>query len=198
MRRSRTTSLKLSTAAATLALLTSGIAFAAPASATTATATPAPARAWPEQCKSDGVNSRQVDLPGTRPTTWITGKNCVQLHQPQAPAWVSGRTAIDWDTMEEPITDRSKRFTSFKVTTRLESRPSQTGTDTVQSSRTCDFTANLNADFSGMNLYCYALPVDNPVDTILWWSTDATIVYDLEGDTQGPITWELEGSPQQV
>ncbi|WP_275902530.1 hypothetical protein [Streptomyces clavuligerus] len=39
--------------------------------------------------------------------------------------------------------------------------------------------------------------MDNPVDTILWWSTDATVVYDLEGDTQGPVTWELNGSPLQ-
>ncbi|MER7049123.1 hypothetical protein [Streptomyces jumonjinensis] len=197
MRFSNTSPRKLSAAAATLALLSGGIAFAAPSSAAPAAAAPAKAAAGPEQCTQ---NDRVMDLPGDKPDTWVHVDTCVKLHDlAQAPAWVSGRSAVNWQILVDQVIDRSKRFTSFKVTTRLESRPSATGADTVQSTRTCDFTANLNADWAhSTSLNCHAIPVDNPVDTILWWSTDSTVVYDLEGDTQGPITWELTGSPQQV
>ncbi|MFI1866115.1 hypothetical protein [Streptomyces jumonjinensis] len=60
-------------------------------------------------------------------------------------------------------------------------------THTVQSTRTCDFTANLNAHWARSTcLNCHAIPVDSPVDAILWWSTDSTVVHDLEGNGQGP------------
>lgn len=195
MRRSRTTSLKLSTAAATLALLTSGTAFAAPASATT-TGTPAVAAAGPEKCStSSGANGRDLDLPGDKPDTHVYIENCGQLHAPATgPAWVSGRTGINWMILVDQVIDRSKRFTSVKVTTRLESRPTATGSDTVRSSRTCDVTADLNAAWANSTgLNCHAAPVDYDGQ---WWSTDATVVYDLEGDGRGPVTWELLGSPQ--
>ncbi|ANW17295.1 hypothetical protein [Streptomyces clavuligerus] len=173
---------------AALAFLGGGAALAAPASAAPA----GPAAGTALRCATPG-DSRDLDLPGDKPDTQVHAENCVQI-QSGATGPVTGRTVLHWGILVDQVIDRSKRFTSVKVTTRLESRPTATGSDTVRSSRTCDVTADLNAAWANSTgLNCHAAPVDYDGQ---WWSTDATVVYDLEGDGRGPVTWELLGSPQ--
>ncbi|MER7046901.1 hypothetical protein [Streptomyces jumonjinensis] len=142
------------------------------------------------KCSTAPENTRDLDLPGQKPDTKVIVENCAEISD-QTTAY--GNTTIRWQMLVPQAIDQGKRFTSFKVTSRLESRPTPTGTDTVEASVTCDFTAQLNASLANSTgltcgpsgLFSYKL----------YWSIDSTIVYDLEGDGAGPITWQQGGSP---
>ncbi|MEV8534090.1 hypothetical protein [Streptomyces sp. NPDC051211] len=133
-----------------------------------------------------------LDLPGGRPDTEVNIPTCIEI----VPANnVRGKAILRWQMMVDQADIASKRFTSFKVTTRLENRDAG-GTDVVVTSKTCDFTADVNmatANDPTKDLVC--LSPAATLDSSKQWSGDATAVYDVEGDGKGPITWHLNGSP---
>lgn len=96
------------------------------------------------------------------------------------------------DFAPSPVT---KKFTSFKVESRLERRTESDPKDTVVSSVTCDFTDALNRQTSNADFNAYVCASPQKSLTAGLWSTDSTITYDVEGDGKGLISWELTGSP---
>ena len=98
--------------------------------------------------------------------------------------------------MAQTLRERNKG-TSFKITTRLESRPGKDNPDAIEATKTCDLTKLVNDHYTWF--------LDEPASTCtvpstlydgdLWWSSDSTVVYDIEGDGKGPVTKELLGSP---
>ncbi|MBT2421912.1 hypothetical protein J7F01_14905 [Streptomyces sp. ISL-22] len=134
-----------------------------------------------------------VVFPGNKPHTAYYVDNTVDLNG----ANVMGKAMLHWGILVDQVVDNSKRFTSFKITTKLEQRLTRFGADRVVSSRTCDLTRLVNDHYD----WFVDEPVNNcvasptPYDRELWWSSDSTIVYDIEGDTKGPITQELQGTP---
>lgn len=134
-----------------------------------------------------------VVLPGNKPHTAYYVENTAELKGSN----ITGKSVLSWNILVDQVVDDSKRFTSFKLTTRLEQRPTKTGADRVVTSRTCDLTQLVNDNYSWF--------LNEPVNTCvapstpyageLWWSSDSTIVYDVVGDANGPITRELQGSP---
>lgn len=105
-------------------------------------------------------------------------------------------SVVYWQPLED-VVDTSKRFTSFKITNRLESRPGQDSEDVVEASKTCDLTSAVNAN----DEYFLRDAVNSCsaqwtiYDGEIWWSSDSTVVYDIEGDSKGAITVETLGSP---
>ncbi|KUF16273.1 hypothetical protein AT728_18240 [Streptomyces silvensis] len=103
---------------------------------------------------------------------------------------VQGFAEVDWLMESRNIT-----FVKFMIQTRVERRATPDGRDTVVDSATCDITKTLNSAAkprypeqchpAGLVWY----------DANYWWSTDATVTYDVEGDGKGDITWKLNGSP---
>ncbi|MDQ0750090.1 hypothetical protein QF034_004321 [Streptomyces africanus] len=147
-----------------------------------------PAAAWTASTQFDVV------FPGQKPQTTYyvenTGANTTSNGN------MTGKSVVYWQLGVDQVIDGSKRFTSFKITTRIEERLTKTGEDNVVTKKTCDLTAMVNDH--------YAWSSDSPENTCvapsttydgeLWWSSDATIVYDIEGDAKGAITQELPGT----
>ncbi|WP_327414551.1 hypothetical protein [Streptomyces sp. NBC_01233] len=141
-----------------------------------------------QTCTTTG-NSRIQSMPGAIPEAQLNAPTCVEALPDNK---VRGKATVNWGFINDGQSDlTSKRFTSFKVTTRLESRVPG-GTDVVVNSKTCDLTANINAAPEGA-FACLTPAVT--LDPGKQWSGDATVVYDIEGDAKGPITWQLVGSP---
>ncbi|MGX1567126.1 hypothetical protein [Streptomyces sp. NPDC055506] len=147
-----------------------------------------PAAAWTASSQFDVV------FPGQKPQTTYyvenTGANTTSNGN------MTGKSVVYWQLGVDQVIDGSTRFTSFKITTRLESRLGASGTDEIRTKRTCDMTEVVNNH--------YAWSYDSPENTCvapsatydgeLWWSSDATVVYDIEGDGKGAITQELDGT----
>ncbi|GAA2762664.1 hypothetical protein GCM10010103_17050 [Streptomyces paradoxus] len=133
-----------------------------------------------------------VVFPGDKPQTTYYVENTATLSSS-----LTGKSVMRWQIIDDQVVDNSKRFTSFKITTRIEERLTKTGEDHVHTSKTCDLTKLVNDNYSWFRTE----PANTCVapsavyDGELWWSTDATIVYDIEGDGKGAITQELLGSP---
>ncbi|MGX2996140.1 hypothetical protein JNUCC64_17960 [Streptomyces sp. JNUCC 64] len=104
---------------------------------------------------------------------------------------MQGFADVDWRLEDPALT-----FASFKVQTRIEKRSAVTGPDMVVTTDICDLTATINATTTSPVVpeRCYTV---DPVsyDPNFWWSTDATVTYDIAGDGLGPGTWQLDGSP---
>ncbi|QCX77886.1 hypothetical protein C9F11_21270 [Streptomyces sp. YIM 121038] len=103
---------------------------------------------------------------------------------------VQGFSEVDW-----LIEDPEIVFSKFKIQTRIEKRATADGRDIVVDSATCDFAKALNS--AAKPRYpeqCHPAAVVD-YDANYWWSTDATVTYDVEGDGKGEIAWELNGSP---
>ncbi|MET9518245.1 hypothetical protein [Streptomyces sp. NPDC002994] len=142
-------------------------------------------------CADSSTNVRDIDLPGQKPDTKIAADVCVSL---SASGHIQASTTLTWAILEDQVQDRSKRFTSFTVTTRAEKRQTSDGADNVVASTTCDFTKQLNdAWANATGLTCAATSV--AFDPSQWWSSDTTVVYNVEGDNKGAVTWQLGGSP---
>ncbi|MFB7055942.1 hypothetical protein ACFCXT_22780 [Streptomyces vinaceus] len=164
--------------AATGGILAGGIAFASPAAAVS----------------SCGENSGSVDIafPGKKPQSLYSFMNCADVSNGKVSAW----TWTTWQMMVDVAEDPGKRFTSFKVTTRLEKRE-WGGVDTVVSSTTCDLTrmVNENLGWAALEKENKCLAPSATYDKNMWWSSDSTVSYDIEGDGKGVITKQLTGSP---
>ncbi|MFF1411553.1 hypothetical protein ACFVX6_17495 [Streptomyces sp. NPDC058289] len=108
---------------------------------------------------------------------------------------VRGKVVLEWESFNDGQADMtSKRFNSFKVTSRLERR--DPGGDVVVATKTCDFTANVNSVYDNLpsaNIVCLTPSATLAPGT--QWSGDSTLVYDIAGDDKGAITWHLNGSP---
>ncbi|MET9635607.1 MULTISPECIES: hypothetical protein [Streptomyces] len=142
-----------------------------------------------QTCSTAGTNARIQVMTGIIPEAQLSVPTCVEA---VADGKVRGKATVNWGFINDGQSDMtSKRFTSFKVTTRLESRVPG-GTDVVVNSKTCDVTANINAAPES-SFTCLTPAVT--LDPAKQWSGDATVVYDIEGDGKGPITWQLTGSP---
>ncbi|GHI02319.1 hypothetical protein AQI88_26550 [Streptomyces cellostaticus] len=134
-----------------------------------------------------------VTFPGKKPTTEYYGENSGTLKDGN----MTAKSVMSWQILDDQVIDNSKRFTSFKITTRLEERLTKTTEDHVVTSKTCDLTKLVNDNYTWFQ--------NEPVNTCaapsavydgeVYWSADATIVYDIEGDGRGPITQQLTGSP---
>ncbi|NGO08356.1 hypothetical protein G5C60_12160 [Streptomyces sp. HC44] len=143
---------------------------------------------------SAGTADSQFDVvfPGDKPHSAYYVQNTATLS-----GRMTGKSVMSWQIMDDQVVDNSKRFTSFKITTRIEERLTKTTEDHVVTSKTCDWTKLVNDNYSWFLLE----PANTCVapaavyDGELWWSTDATVVYDIEGDGKGAITQELLGSP---
>ncbi|GCB48603.1 hypothetical protein [Streptomyces sp. NL15-2K] len=139
-----------------------------------------------------GKSQFDVVLPGQKPQTTYYVENVGALS-----GTMTGKSAVYWQIVGDQVIDGSKRFTSFKITTRIEERLTKTTEDHVVTKKTCDLTEMVNDH--------YSWSADDPANTCvapptiydgeLWWSSDSTIVYDIEGDGKGLITQELQGSP---
>ncbi|MDN3297600.1 hypothetical protein QWM81_26895 [Streptomyces ficellus] len=141
-------------------------------------------------CADSTVNNRTLDLPGDKPDTAIFADVCVGVVNGNQ---VQARTTLYWHLLADQVVDRSKRFSSVRVTTRAEKR-STNGTDSIVTSKTCDFTDQLNQAWANST----ALTCQSPATAFGStgsWSADATVIYDIEGDGKGAITWQLTGSP---
>ena len=147
-----------------------------------------PAAAWSASSQFDVV------FPGQKPQTTYyvenTGANTTSNGN------MTGKSVVYWQLGVDQVIDGSKRFTSFKITTRIEERLSKTSEDHVVTKKTCDMTEIVNDHYA----WSYDAPENTCVapsttyDGELWWSSDATVVYDIEGDGKGAITQELEGT----
>ncbi|WP_369248992.1 hypothetical protein [Streptomyces sp. R41] len=134
-----------------------------------------------------------VIFPGQKPETQYHVTNTADVSAGR----ITAKSVVSWQILVDQVVDNSKRFTSFKVTTRLESRPGKDNADAVETSRTCDLTKLVNDNYTWFQI--------EPVNTCtapsmiydgdLFWSSDSTIVYDIEGDGKGAITKEILGSP---
>ncbi|MGP4085761.1 hypothetical protein [Streptomyces sp. KR55] len=99
---------------------------------------------------------------------------------------------MSWQIINNQAVDNSKRFTSFKITTRIEERLTKISEDHVVTSKTCDWTKLVNDNYSWFLVEPNTCVAPSTVyGGELWWSTDTTIVY----DGKGAITQELLGSP---
>ncbi|MFI9171623.1 hypothetical protein [Streptomyces lincolnensis] len=114
---------------------------------------------------------------------------------------VSGKITVNsvmtWQIIDDQVVDNSTRFTSFKITNRLESRPGKDSADVVEASKTCDLTRLVNANYSWFAIEAAntcAAP-STTYDGEVWWSSDSTVVYDIAGDSKGATTVQLLGSP---
>ncbi|WP_327255359.1 hypothetical protein [Streptomyces sp. NBC_01244] len=108
---------------------------------------------------------------------------------------VRGKATVGWEFLNDGQSDMtSKRFNSFKITTRLESRD-ESGADHVILSKTCDFTIDINSRPVSLPTVFQCATGALALDGQTRWSGDATIVYDIAGDTKGAVTWQLNGSP---
>ncbi|MEU1376865.1 hypothetical protein ABZ442_24850 [Streptomyces triculaminicus] len=160
---------------------------------TAGAATPsASAAGGPPPCWSGPAahSSRTFDLPGRKPTTTLYADVCAD----RSGEAVRGAVDIYWQIDDDRVQDNGKRFTSVRITSRLERRTGASGADQVVATRTCDVTDRLNKDYSS----AVALSCTTPwtgYDPAYRWSGDATVTVDIEGDGKGPVTWELPGSP---
>ncbi|MFG2993353.1 hypothetical protein ACGFZK_29330 [Streptomyces sp. NPDC048257] len=142
-----------------------------------------------QTCSSAAANARIHSMPGTIPEAQLNAPVCVESLPDNK---VRGKATLDWGFINDGQSDLTgKRYTSFKVTARLESR-APGGTDVVVNSKTCDLTAAINANAEG-SFAC--LTPAATLDPSRQWSGDATVVYDIEGDGKGAVTWQLTGSP---
>ncbi|MET7379888.1 hypothetical protein ABZT08_13890 [Streptomyces sp. NPDC005526] len=134
-----------------------------------------------------------ITFPDKRPATAYYVANEAKL----ASGNITAESHVSWQILDDQVVDLSKRFTSFKINTRLESRPGKDNPDAVEATKTCDLTKLVNDHYTWF--------LDEPASTCtvpstlydgdLWWSSDSTVVYDIEGDGKGPITKQLLGSP---
>lgn len=148
-----------------------------------------PAAAWSATSQFD------VTFPGAKPkTTYIVDNNgAANLDQGDFQA----KSVVYWKLAVDQIGDHSTRFTSFKITNRLESRPGKDSADVVEASKTCDLTRLVNANYSWFAIEAAntcAAP-STTYDGEVWWSSDSTVVYDIAGDSKGATTVQLLGSP---
>ncbi|MFJ5548679.1 hypothetical protein [Streptomyces sp. NPDC093225] len=145
-----------------------------------------------ETCTTTG-NAKPIFLPGTRPDTIVSVPVCLETLSGDK---ARGKILFHWELINDGQSDMaSKRFNSFQVITRLESREPG-GSDTVVKSATCDFTDILNSnvpDDPRVPIGCQSPSA--ALEPGKQWSGDATAVYDIAGDGLGPITWKLAGSP---
>ena len=134
-----------------------------------------------------------VVFPGEKPQTTYSVENTAT----NSGGKITAKSVVTWQIVDDTVQDTSKRFTSFKITTRLETRLSKDGADVVNTSKTCDLTKLVNDNYSWSIVdpanTCTAPSLTYDGD--VWWSSDATIVYDIEGDGKGAITKDLLGSP---
>ncbi|MFI1723408.1 hypothetical protein [Streptomyces sp. NPDC020489] len=147
-----------------------------------------PAAAWSATSQFD------VTFPGARPkTTYIVDNNgAANLDQGDFQA----KSVVYWKLAVDQIGDHSTRFASFKITTRAEARLGPSEADEVITKKTCDLTAMVNDNpFWAYDTAANTCAAPSRVyDGELWWSADATIVYDIVGDDKGAITQELQGT----
>jgi len=161
--------------------LVGGIAFASPAAAVSS-------------CSDQFEHQFYIVFPGQKPATYYYIANCVDVTSGK----VTASSNVSWQIVDDQVIDNSKRFTSFKITTRVESRSDSGASDAIVASKTCDWTALFNDDYSGPAEPGPATTCKVPSVTYnkeLYWSSDSTIVYDIEGDAKGAITKQLVGSP---
>ena len=140
------------------------------------------------------TNTSEFDvvLPGSKPDTrfWVDNEAKVVAGR------ITDYSVTYWENLED-VVDTSKRFTSFKITSRLETRLSQDGADVVEATKTCDLTSlvNANAEYFLREAANTCSAPYTTYDGEVWWSSDSTVVYDIEGDSKGAITVETLGSP---
>ncbi|GAA4294750.1 hypothetical protein GCM10023086_07290 [Streptomyces venetus] len=143
---------------------------------------------------SAGTADSQFDVvfPGQKPQTTYYVQNTGTVS-----GSMTGKSVMSWQIIDDQVVDNSKRFTSFKITTRIEERLTKTSEDHVVTSKTCDLTKLVNDNYSWFQVEpantCVA--PSTVYDGEVYWSADATIVYDIEGDGKGAITKETLGSP---
>ena len=134
----------------------------------------------------------EVVFPGNKPQTLYSVQNTAALS-----GSMTGKSVVSWQILEDQVVDNSKRFTSFKITTRIEERLTKTSEDHVVTSKTCDLTKLVNDNYTWFQVEpantCVA--PSTTYDGEVYWSTDSTIVFDIEGDGKGAITKDLQGSP---
>ncbi|QCX77888.1 hypothetical protein C9F11_21280 [Streptomyces sp. YIM 121038] len=152
-------------------------------------------------CVGPIKNDFNVTIPGPRPDLTFYIKNCANVIDNE----VTGYSLTSWGPIDPQGRLEDKRFTSFVITTRIEARegvPAPFNKDKVITSKSCDLTAlvNKHVEFVGRE-DDFEDPVSRCVapaatfDNNLWWSADSTITYDIEGDSQGTITQQVNGSP---
>ncbi|MGX2996132.1 hypothetical protein JNUCC64_17920 [Streptomyces sp. JNUCC 64] len=145
----------------------------------------APASAAGVPCSAAGVNGKSLAGRGTnRIDVKVCGWRTV------VEDLVQGFSDVDWR-----VADRDVTFASFTIRTRIERRATRNGPDTVVDSGTHDLTREVNASAGPRDPERCHTPGLVTYDPAYWWSSDATVVYDVAGDGAGPVTWELTGSP---
>ncbi|MET4921022.1 hypothetical protein P3L51_01345 [Streptomyces sp. PSRA5] len=159
-------------------VLVGGISFAGPAAASES------------DCVDPVASSRAIDLPGLKPDTLVSVEQCLELQG----ATVQASSSLVWQILDDVVQDRGKRFTSFKVTNRLETRLAPGEVPRSVTTKTCDFTAQLNAAWSNSVAIECAAPAA-AYNSEQSWASGATVVYDLEGDGKGAVTWEIASAP---
>ncbi|MGW2636366.1 hypothetical protein [Streptomyces sp. NPDC001348] len=134
-----------------------------------------------------------VTYPDKRPAQSYYVNNTVEPKN----GMVTGKSSLSWQILDDVVVDNSKRFTSFKITTRIEERLTKTTEDHVVTTKTCDMTKLVNDNYTWFldEPVNQCAPASSVYDGEVFWSTDSTIVYDIEGDGKGPVTQELTGSP---
>lgn len=162
-------------------VLAGGIAFASPAAAV-------------GSCSDSFEHQFNIIFPGQKPQTTYYIENCADVTSGK----VTASSSVTWNIVDDQVVDNGKRFTSFKITTRVESRADSGADDKIVASKTCDWTTLFNANYSGPGEATPASVCTVPSVTYnkdLYWSSDSTVVYDIEGDGKGAFTKELYGSP---
>ncbi|MGI5377996.1 hypothetical protein ACQEV2_27855 [Streptomyces sp. CA-251387] len=165
----------LTTAGLAASALATGVLLASPAAAASAD------------------SSFEVYFPGNKPESLYHVTNTATA----AGGKITAKSVVSWQILVDQVIDNSKRFTSFKITTRLESRPGKDSADVVETAKTCDLTKLVNDEYTWFEITpantCTAPSMT--YDGEVWWSSDSTVVYDIEADGKGAVTKELQGSP---
>ncbi|MFB4262527.1 hypothetical protein [Nonomuraea sp. GTA35] len=140
-------------------------------------ASPAQAASW--TCDASW-QTKSFDLPN-KPDVTVRARACVYKDGNTRRA----RIQFSWDT--NTGVSVGKRFDKFVVQARLERY------DAVFRHMNCDYTEALNYYVSGSDTCTTGYMTSTAQNG---WTSDGTIVYNIDGDGKDDFTWNLHGSDQ--
>ncbi|HEX6343082.1 hypothetical protein [Umezawaea sp.] len=145
------------------------------------------AYAYPvDHCAAD--QSKQFALPN-KTDVIATVMICIQT---DSDGTVRSRFNMHWRYNGPPL-GANYKFDRWDATIRTERRQPPSTTDSIVNSATCSFMDDFNDGYIDYNLECYTGWVVR--SNAYYYSGDATVVFDIDGDGKGSSTWNLTGSP---
>lgn len=139
--------------------------------------------------KCTGVQSKSFNLPNKSDIT-VYVYLCFISQSGRAYA----QARATWRYNSVPLGSIHK-FDRFDIDLRLEHRDTEGGGDTVLTRTTCTHWLGWVNDATWPESYDLACDVSRSYYTAGYWSTDATIIYDIDNDGGGSADWDVTGTP---